>query len=89
MTRIILLTFIQRDSIRSMHPALWQKCLYLGTGKVSKNQYTWRYSTTSETALALRLMGLCSVEEYTKKTSLTSECLYNQENACRVQNSYK
>jgi hypothetical protein len=26
-------------------------------------QYTWRYSTPVENALALRLMGLCSIED--------------------------
>ncbi|MEZ4599817.1 MAG: hypothetical protein R2940_08510 [Syntrophotaleaceae bacterium] len=63
MEKIILLTFIQRDTVRSMHPDLWRQCEYLDTGKFSKVQYTWRYRTTLENALALRLMGLCSIEE--------------------------
>jgi hypothetical protein len=61
--KIILLTFIQRDTVRSRHPELWRKCEYLDTGKFSKVQYTWRYATTVENALALRLMGLCSIED--------------------------
>ena len=63
MQKIILLTFIQRDSVRAKHPKLWRKCGYLGTGKINRMQYTWRYSTTVENALALRLMGLCSFED--------------------------
>jgi len=63
MRKIILLTYIQRDSVRSRHQDLWRKCRYLGTGKLTKMQYTWRYSTTLETAVALRLLGLCFVEE--------------------------
>jgi hypothetical protein len=63
MKKIILLTFIQRDTVRSMYPDLWRKCEYLDTGKVSRMQYTWRYSTPVENALALRLMGLCSIED--------------------------
>jgi hypothetical protein len=46
-----------------MHPELWRKCDYLGTGELSRMQYTWRYSTTVENALALRLMGLCAIED--------------------------
>jgi hypothetical protein len=46
-----------------MHPDLWQKCEYLDTGRFSKVQYTWRYATTVENALALRLMGLCNIED--------------------------
>lgn len=63
MEKIILLTFIQRDRLRSMPPELRDNCLCLETGKTTNNQYTWRYSTTVETALALRLMGMCSFEE--------------------------
>ncbi len=63
MKKIIRLTYIQRDSLRSMHPELWRKCDYLGTGELSRMQYTWRYSTTVENALALRLMGLCAIED--------------------------
>lgn len=63
MKKVILLTFLQRDAVRSQHPDLWHKCEYLDTGRFSKIQYTWRYSTTVENALALRLMGLCTIEE--------------------------
>jgi hypothetical protein len=63
MKKIILLTFLQRDTVRGQHRDLWLKCEYLDTGKFSKIQYTWRYSTTVENALALRLMGLCTIEE--------------------------
>jgi hypothetical protein len=63
MKKTILMTFLQRDTVRSTHPELWRQCLYLGTGRVSRRQYTWRYSTTVESALALRLMGLCFIEE--------------------------
>jgi hypothetical protein len=63
MKRTISMTFIQRDTVRSMHPDLWHKCEYLDTGKFSKIQYSWRYSTTVENALALRLMGLCNIED--------------------------
>jgi hypothetical protein len=61
--KIISLTFIQRDTVRSMHPELWHKCTYLDTGKLSQKHYSWMYTTTVENALALRLMGLCSIEE--------------------------
>ncbi len=61
--KIILLTFIQRDRIRSLPAEMWENCTCLETGKVTNNQYTWRYSTTLEIALALRLMGLCAFEE--------------------------
>ncbi len=63
MEKIILLTFIQRDRLRSLPPEVRDKCICLETGKNMHNQYTWRYSTTVENALALRLMGLCSFEE--------------------------
>jgi hypothetical protein len=63
MEKIILLTFIQRDRLRSLPPELRDKCRCLETGKNTHNQYTWRYATTLENALALRLMGLCSFEE--------------------------
>jgi len=63
MEKIILLTFIQRDRLRSLPPELRDKCVCLETGKTTHNQYTWRYSTTVENALALRLMGLCTFEE--------------------------
>jgi len=63
MKKIILLTFIQRDSLRSLPAEIWKKCTCLGSGKLTNRQYTWRYSTTVEIALALRLMGLCSFEE--------------------------
>jgi hypothetical protein len=62
--KIILLTFIQRDRLRSLPHELWEKCVCLGSGKLTNHQYTWRYSTTVEIALALRLMGLCSFEEH-------------------------
>jgi hypothetical protein len=63
MRTTISMSFIQRDTVRSMHPDLWQKCEDLDTGKFSKVQYTWRYATTVENALALRLMGLCNIED--------------------------
>lgn len=63
MKKIVLLTFIQRDRLRSMPSEIWKNCVCLGSGKVTHNQYTWRYSTTLEIALALRLMGLCSFED--------------------------
>jgi hypothetical protein len=63
MKKIILLTFIQRDRLRSMPSELWKKCICMGSGKVTNHQYTWRYSTTVEIAVALRLMGLCTFEE--------------------------
>ena len=63
MEKIILLTFIQRDRLRSLPAELREKCICLETGKTTHNQYTWRYSTTVENAVALRLMGLCSFEE--------------------------
>lgn len=63
MERIILLTFIQRDRLRSLPPELWEKCICLESGKITNNQYTWRYSTSLENALALRLMGLCIFED--------------------------
>ncbi|MRR54887.1 MAG: hypothetical protein EG822_10315 [Deltaproteobacteria bacterium] len=63
MEKIILLTFIQRDKLRSLPDEIWEKCVCLESGKVINNQYTWRYSTTVENALALRLMGLCVFEE--------------------------
>ncbi len=63
MEKIILLTFIQRDRLRSLPPELRDNCVCLETGKTTHNQYTWRYATTLEIALALRLMGLCSFEE--------------------------
>jgi hypothetical protein len=63
MKRIISMSFLQRDTVRSMHPELWHKCQYLETGKFSKIQYSWRYATTTENALALRLMGLCAIED--------------------------
>lgn len=46
-----------------MPSEIWKNCICLGSGKVTHNQYTWRYSTTLEIALALRLMGLCSFED--------------------------
>jgi hypothetical protein len=61
--KIISLTFLQRDTIRAKHPELWHKCTYLDTGKFSQKLYSWRYTTTVENALALRLMGLCSIED--------------------------
>jgi len=61
--KIILLTFIQRDKLRSLPAEIWEKCVCVESGKVVNNQYTWRYSTTVENALALRLMGLCVFEE--------------------------
>ncbi len=64
MKKIVLLTFIQRDRLRSMPAEIWRNCVCLGSGKVTHNQYTWRYATTLEIALALRLMGLCSFEEH-------------------------
>ena len=67
MEKIILLTFIQRDKLRSLPVELWEKCICLESGKVTNNQYTWRYSTTVENALALRLMGLCTFEEQNEK----------------------
>ncbi len=67
MKKIILLTFIQRDRLRSLPPDIWRKCVCLGSGKVTHHQYTWRYSTTVEIALALRLMGLCTFEEQDEK----------------------
>lgn len=63
MKKIISLTFLQRDTVRANHPELWRKCQYLDTGKLSQKLYSWRYITTVENALALRLMGLCSIEE--------------------------
>jgi hypothetical protein len=63
MKQIILLTFIQRDKLRSLPPEIFGKCVCLGSGKVTNNLYTWRYSTTVEVAMALRLMGLCIFEE--------------------------
>lgn len=63
MEKIILLTFIQRDRLRSLPAELRDKCICLDTGKTTHNQYTWRYATTLENALALRLMGLCSFED--------------------------
>lgn len=63
MEKIILLTFIQRDKLRSLPAEIWEKCVCVESGKVINNQYTWRYSTTVENALALRLMGLCVFEE--------------------------
>ncbi|APG24317.1 MAG: hypothetical protein PHC98_10000 [Syntrophotalea acetylenica] len=62
MEKVIQLTFIQRDTVRSLHPDLWRQCKYLDTGKISRMQYTWRYTTTPQTALALRLMGLCVID---------------------------
>lgn len=67
MEKIILLTFIQRDRLRSLPPELRDKCVCLETGKTTHNQYTWRYATTLENALALRLMGLCTFEEQEKQ----------------------
>ncbi len=64
MNQVILLTFIQRDNLRSLPPEIFEKCVCLGSGKVTNNRYTWRYSTTMENALALRLMGMCSFEEH-------------------------
>ena len=61
--KIVLLTFIQRDRLRSLPSELRGKCICLGSGKLTNHQYTWRYSTTVEIALALRLMGLCCFEE--------------------------
>ncbi len=69
MKKIILLTFIQRDRLRSLPPDIWRKCVCLGSGKVTHHQYTWRYSTTVEIALALRLMGLCAFEEQDEETT--------------------
>lgn len=63
MKKTISLTFLQRDTIRANHPELWKKCKYLDTGKLSVKLYSWRYTTTVENAVALRLMGLCSIEE--------------------------
>ncbi|HOP40489.1 MAG TPA: hypothetical protein PLI53_05550 [Geobacteraceae bacterium] len=63
MQKIILLNFIQRDKLRSLPAEIWKKCVYLDSGKITNNQYTWRYSTTLENALALRLMGMCTFEE--------------------------
>jgi hypothetical protein len=68
MKKIILLTFIQRDRLRSLPSEIWRKCTCLGSGKVTHHQYTWRYSTTVEIALALRLMGLCTFEEQDEGT---------------------
>lgn len=64
MKKIVLLTFIQRDRLRSLPSEIWRNCVCLGSGKVTHNQYTWRYATTLEIALALRLMGLCSFEDH-------------------------
>ncbi|ABA87780.2 hypothetical protein Pcar_0520 [Syntrophotalea carbinolica DSM 2380] len=61
--KIISLTFIQRDTVRAKHPELWHQCIYLDTGKLSQTHYSWRYTTSVETALALRLMGLCTIED--------------------------
>ncbi len=63
MQKIISLTFLQRDTVRARHPELWRQCEYLDTGKLSQKQYSWRYTTTVENALALRLMGLCTIED--------------------------
>jgi len=78
MKKIILLTFIQRDRLRSMPSELWGKCTCLGTGKVTKNQYTWRYSTTVEIALALRLMGLCCFEEQNEENK-SDRCMFRRQ----------
>jgi len=69
MKKIILLTFIQRDRLRSLPSEIWKKCVCLGSGKITNHQYTWRYSTTVEIALALRLMGLCTFEEQDEETT--------------------
>lgn len=63
MNKTISLTFLQRDTVRAKYPELWRKCKYLETGKLSVKLYSWNYTTTVENALALRLMGLCSIED--------------------------